>query len=57
MPILEMERLTSSSDKAQIDAAVSACISAEINAGREQDQAVAMCQAMAQEKIKEIPND
>lgn len=50
MPHPEMERLSQDSEKAQVDAAVSACIAAEVRAGREQDQAVAMCMGMARDK-------
>ena len=50
MPIPEIEKLTKDSSDAQTQAAISACIAAEINAGRDQDQAVAMCHEMARGK-------
>ena len=50
MPQPEIERLEKGSEKAQIDAAVSACIAREVNAGTPQDQAVAMCHEMVRKK-------
>lgn len=50
MPIPEMQRLGKDSDDPQIKAAISACIATEIDAGRERDQAVAMCYSMARER-------
>ena len=50
MPIAEIERLDKTSGKAQIDAAISACIAQEVRNGREQEQAVAMCHQMARDK-------
>lgn len=50
MPIPEMERLSKDSSDAQAKAAITSCIAAEINAGRERDQAVAMCYSMARER-------
>jgi len=50
MPILEIERLEAGSSEAQIQAAISACIATEVNAGRDQEQAVAMCNEMARGK-------
>ena len=50
MPIPEITRLTKDSGKAQIDAAISSCIATEVRAGREQDQAAAMCHSMVREK-------
>lgn len=50
MPIQEIERLTKDSSDAQVQAAISACIAAEIRSGREQDQAQGMCYSMAKEK-------
>jgi len=50
MPIPEMDALGKESKDAQIKAAVSACIAAEMQAGREQDQAIAMCYSMARER-------
>ena len=45
-----VDRLTKQSEAAQIKAAISACIATEVRAGREQDQAVAMCHEMARKK-------
>ncbi len=50
MPHPEIERLSRDSSKGQISAAVSACIATEVRAGREQDQAIAMCSEMARGK-------
>jgi len=50
MPVPEIQRLTSSSDEAQIKAATSSCIASEVRAGRPQDQAVAMCMQMIRDK-------
>ena len=50
MPILEIERLDSTSSDAQKSAALSSCVAAEMQAGREQDQAVAMCHQMIADK-------
>lgn len=50
MPVPEVERLTKDSDEAQVKAAISACIQTEMNSGREQDQAVAMCYAQVRDK-------
>jgi len=50
MPIPEIERLEKDSSEASVKAAVSACIAAEVRAGREQEQAVAMCMSMARGK-------
>jgi len=50
MPTPEIEALGKDSKDAQVKAAVSACIAAEMQAGREQDQAIAMCYSMAREK-------
>lgn len=50
MPIPEIEALTSESSDEQISAAISACISTEVDAGRPQEQAEAMCHEMARGK-------
>ena len=50
MPIPEIEALERSSSEAQIQASISACIATEIRAGRDKDQAIAMCYSMAREK-------
>ena len=50
MPQLEIERLEKGSGKAQIQAAVSACIANEVNAGTPREQATAMCSEMARKK-------
>jgi hypothetical protein len=50
MPIREIEALSKESSDAQTKAAVSSCIAAEVNAGRPQDQAIAMCMEMARGK-------
>lgn len=56
MPVPAIEKLTPGSSKAQINAAISECIAAEVRAGRPQEQAVAMCRAMAQEKTSSKSN-
>lgn len=50
MPIPEIEALDETSGQAQVNAAVSACIAQEVNAGREQEQAVAICHELARGK-------
>ena len=50
MPHPEIESLTKASKKAQVQAAVSACIAAEVRAGKDQQQAIAMCSEMARGK-------
>jgi hypothetical protein len=50
MPVPEIEALDKNSGDAQVKAAISACIAAEVNAGREQGQAIAMCHEMARNK-------
>lgn len=45
-----VDKLTRDSSKEQVQAAVSDCIAAEIKAGRDRDQAVAMCHEMARKK-------
>ena len=55
MPVPEIEALTGNSSAEQIKAAVSACIATEMRAGRDQDQAVAMCHEMARDKTGGSP--
>ena len=50
MPVIEIQRLDRASSDEQIKAAISSCIATEVNAGRPQDQAVAMCHQMARDK-------
>ena len=50
MPIIELGRLSKDSSPEQIQAAISSCIATEVKAGREQQQAIAMCYAQAREK-------
>jgi hypothetical protein len=50
MPHPEIEKLEKGSSKGQTSAAISACISREVNAGKDQEQAVAMCHEMARKK-------
>jgi len=50
MPIPEIERLAPESGEAQVKAAVSACIAQEIQAGRDPEQAKAMCHDMVRER-------
>jgi hypothetical protein len=50
MPIPEVDALTPNSSPEQIKAATSSCIATEVNAGRDQQQAIAMCMQMIQEK-------
>jgi len=50
MPHPEIERLSKDSSDATVQAAISACIAAEVRGGKEQDQAVAMCHGMARDK-------
>lgn len=49
-PVPEIERLEKASGKSQVDAAISACISREVAAGRDQEQAVGMCHEMARKQ-------
>ncbi len=55
MPVMEIEKLSGDSSPQQVQAAVSACIAAEARAGREQQQAIAMCMEMARAKGATIP--
>lgn len=50
MPVPEIEALGKGSARGQVSAAVSSCIAAEMDAGVEQSQAVAMCHEMARGK-------
>ena len=50
MPHPEIEKLDKASGDAQVKAAISACIAREVNAGRDQEQAVAMCYQMVRDK-------
>jgi hypothetical protein len=50
MPIPEIQALTSTSSDEQIKAAISSCIATEVNGGREQQQAIAMCYSMVSDK-------
>jgi len=50
MPHPEIEALTAGSEEAQTRAAISACIANEIRAGRDPEQAKAMCYNMVREK-------
>ena len=52
MPIAAIEALTAKSSDGAIQAAISECISAEVEAGREQRQAIAMCYSMARKATK-----
>jgi len=54
MPIGSIERLTKDSSKAQIQAAISDCIATEVRAGRDQEQAVAMCYSQARDKTGKV---
>ena len=55
MPIIEIERLSKDSSPEQTRAAISACISAEVRGGMDQNQAVAACHNMAREKGAPVP--
>ena len=46
MPVPEVDRLSPQSEEAQVRAAISACIAQEVAAGRDRDQAIAMCHQM-----------
>ena len=50
MPVIEIQRLDRASSDEQVKAAISSCIATEVNAGRPQDQAIAMCHQMARDK-------
>ncbi len=55
MPQPEIEALSKDSGKGQVDAAISACIAAEVRAGTLQDQAIAACHEMARAKGASVP--
>jgi len=55
MPHPEIDRLEKESTPEATNAAISACIAAEVRAGVEQSQAVAMCMSMAREKGANVP--
>lgn len=55
MPQLEIQRLDKASSPEQIKAAISACIANEVNAGKDQAQASAMCYSMARAKTEGNP--
>lgn len=50
MPVQEIQRLSKDTSDAQLKAAISACIATEVRAGRDQEQAVAMCHEMARKQ-------
>lgn len=50
MPIPEVDKLAPRSEEAQIKAALSSCIATEIRAGRDPEQAKAMCHSMIEER-------
>lgn len=50
MPIPEIEALTIESSEEQKKAALSSCIATEVKNGTPQDQAVAMCNRMVEER-------
>lgn len=45
-----VDNLSKDSSDEQIQKAISQCIESEVNAGRDQDQAIAMCHEMARDK-------
>lgn len=49
------EALTPGSTPEEVTAGISACISTEVKAGREQTQAVAMCHQMARDAGATVP--
>ncbi len=55
MPHPEIERLEQGSSDSQTQAAISACISAEVRGGMDQQQAIAVCSNMAREKGAPVP--
>ncbi len=55
MPVMEIERLSADSSPSQVQAAISACISAEVRGGMEQQQAIAACHSMARERGAPVP--
>lgn len=55
MPVPEIEALSKASSLPQTKAAISACIAAEIRAGRDPDEAKGMCYGMARDKGAPVP--
>jgi len=55
MPHPELERLEKESTPEATQAAISACIAAEVRGGTEQQQAIAMCHNLAREKGAPVP--
>ena len=51
MPMHEVDRLDKSSSSSQSKAAMSACIQMQMNEGKPQDQAVAICTEMVKSKM------
>ena len=56
MPVMEIERLSGDSPPEQVQAAISACIAAEVRGGMDQQQAIAACMGMAREKGATVPS-
>ena len=52
MPIPEVQKLSPDSSPEQIKAAMSACVASEMQNGKPQDQAVAMCSSMVKAKTE-----
>ncbi len=50
MPHPEVERLENGSERAQVQAALSACVAREVSGGMEQQAAVAMCADLVQKR-------
>ena len=50
-----VDKLGKASSEAQTKAAISDCIASEVRAGRDQQQAIAMCMGMAREKGASVP--
>ena len=50
MPVQSIKRLTKQSSDAQVKAAISECVAAEVHGGMEQKQAVAACYSMARKQ-------
>lgn len=55
MPHPEIEALSKASKHSQTQAAISACIAAEIRAGTDPDEAKGMCYGMARDKGAPVP--
>ena len=56
MPHPEIDRLENGSERAQAQAALSACVAREVSGGMEQQQAVAMCADMVRKKTGGQPS-